>query len=246
MFLSGCSLFPEEEEPVQVPLIEVENAEFSTIMPERGTIERTVEGTAYVVPLTETKVSFEAIAGSGILAEMNFHLGDRVNVGDILCSLENEDLSDQMYEHEWEYRISSLSYQKARERYNAGELDDISWEQAKLSYYRATKQIEKYREIYETTILYSPVSGIVTDMYTGLIGEPVSAGVRMYSIADTSILYVLYEGARYDEIPLYSDIKLTLETETGSKEYVGKVVRVPDSEPENTKARYNILINTEC
>ena len=94
MQLGGCALFPEEEEPMPVPLEEEKQAENATRSPERKTIENCVEGKAKVVAAKQVDVAFAET--SGYISKLYFAYGDYVNEGDLLCSLDDPTMGEQL------------------------------------------------------------------------------------------------------------------------------------------------------
>ncbi|MBR5519517.1 MAG: hypothetical protein IKU55_02250, partial [Clostridia bacterium] len=108
----GCALFPEEEEPIPVPLVEVKQAEYATRSPERKTIENNVQGRAKVVASSQVNVAFTDT--SGYIGKFYFEYGDYVNEGDLLCSLDDPTLGEQLYEAECRAEISEMQFARSQ------------------------------------------------------------------------------------------------------------------------------------
>ncbi len=241
----GCALFPEEEEPMPVPLVEVKQAEYATRSPERQTIQNCAEGKAKVVAAKQVDVAFTET--SGYISKLYFTYGDYVNEGDLLCSLDDPTLGEQLYEAECRAEISEMQFARMQERYANGEVDEITWKQAELDIYIVRRELQKLRDRYEGTQLYAPMSGIV--VYTAGINEGAYVNARdvIYSIADTTKLYVRFEEIDYVKIPLYAKCELTLDYGGEQLKYDAQVIRTPDNLPEDALAsdKHSILLNLE-
>lgn len=84
-FLSGCSLFPTEEEALAPPLVEPEEISYRTAEATIGYIEDSIKKTAYFVPVVDKDHFFMSRAGR--LKEIPVKLGDTVKAGDIIAEL---------------------------------------------------------------------------------------------------------------------------------------------------------------
>lgn len=245
MQLGGCALFPEEEEPMPVPLVEVKQAEYATRSPERKTIENCVEGKAKVVAAKQVDVAFAET--SGYISKLYFAYGDYVNEGDLLCSLDDPTLGEQLYEAECRAEISEMQFARLQERHANGEIDEITWKQAELDIYIVRRELQKLRDRYEGTQLYAPISGVV--VYTAGVNEGAYVNARdiLYSIADMSKLYVKFEEIDYVKLPLYAKCELTLDYGGEPLKYDAQVIRTPDNLPEDAvlSDKYSVLLNLE-
>ena len=243
--LGGCALFPEEEEPLPVPLIEVKQAEYLTKQPRRETIENRVSGKAEIVPMQSVNVSFAD--SSGYLAKMYFQNGDYVNEGDLLCALESPDIGEQLTEAEMRAEISEMQYERARQQYQNGELDEIAWKQAELEIYIVRRDLEKLRATFEATQLYAPMSGQIIYRATVAEGDLVNARDTLYTIANLDQLYVRYSGSDYNKLPLYTECELSLPLGNDTEIYTGTVIQTPDNLPDTALPidRYSVLLELD-
>ncbi|NLO40501.1 MAG: efflux RND transporter periplasmic adaptor subunit [Ruminiclostridium sp.] len=108
--LTGCGLFPTEEETLAPPLLEPEEVTYRTTEATIGYIEDSIKKSAYFVPVVDKDHFFTTRAGR--LKTIHVKVGDRVNEGDVIA----EFLTDGI-ERELEYQkltvdsqIKSLSY----------------------------------------------------------------------------------------------------------------------------------------
>lgn len=243
--MGGCSLFPEEEPPIQVPLIESDKPEYSTIKAVRGTIEDAVKGSGVVVPKQQFNVMFDQNA-TGYLKTMNFDGGDTVNQGDILCTLDSGYNEEDAEINDMRYEISKINYNEAKKRYNNGEIDKRQWLQAQIDFKLATREYERVKATYEATVLRAPISGVIIYKNNMMLGEMVSPKITMYRVADTSEIYVEYKGNNHNRIPLFSECKLTVQRDSQPVTYTGKVIMSPENDENSPDfSRYSIVIKPE-
>lgn len=234
LLLSGCGLFPDEEEELPPPLVETKKVEYLTMPVPRETIENSITGYASIVAEHQTDVYFEN--ASGRLKKLYFEQGDHVEAGDLMCELDNSDLMRTLQESEMRYEISELVFARAQTQRKNGELDDISWKTAQLNIFIARRDIDELRQKYAETQLFAPTSGTVTYMTETSIGAGVSSGTVVYTIADTADLAIRYSSIGYDEIPLGA--KVTFKLYTGDvnatpETFSGTVVETPKSVASN-------------
>ena len=245
VLLSGCALFPEEEEPIPVPLIEIKQADYLTRTPQRMTIENRVEGSAEITARRSAHVSFKN--SSGRLAEMYFDNGEYVEEGDLLCTLEASDIGEQLKESEMRAEISEMEYRQAAERYKAGELDEIGWKRAKLNIYIVRRDLKKLRDRFEKTQLYAPMSGQITYRAAITVGEMVNPQDTLFTISSLDRPVVRYAGTNFDKLPLHAECDLTLVLGTSEETFKGTVIQTPEYLPETAVDidRFSVLLELD-
>lgn len=243
--LGGCALFPEEEEPISVPLLEVKQVEYLTRTPERMTIENRVEGRAEIVPMHSKQVSFEN--SSGAIAKLYANYGDYVEEGDLLCALESPNIGEELTEAEMRAEISEMEYAQSAKRYKNGEISEIEWKRAELSIYIVRRDLAKLREQYENTQLYAPMSGQITYRADVAEGEKVQAKDTLFTISSLDQLCVRYSGIDYAKLPLYAECDITLTRGSESETYRGTVIQTPDNLPDTALSadRYSVLLELD-
>lgn len=242
---AACSLFPEEEEELPVPLMEVKQAEYVTKSPRRETIENRVAGSSTVVPVRAADVAYTTTGGT--IDQMYFMNGDYVEEGDLLCTLVSTAAEEKLTEAEMRAEISEMEYDRAKTRYENGELDEIAWKQAELNIYIVRRDLEKLRESYSAAQLYAPISGTVTYRASIDSGSAINAGDILYTISDMTKLYVRYAGSDYAKLPLYAKCDMSLSVGALTESYVGTVIQTPDNLPENAVAidRFSVLLELD-
>ena len=242
--LSGCALFPVEPEELPPPLVEAVVANYTTYNPERGTVENLVTGDATVSSLTSVDVAFDH--SSGVLTEVHFRLGDFVEAGDILAETENSSLAETLHVAEMQAEIDELVYADAKERYEKGELDEISWKKAEMAIYLSRRDINALREEFAATQLIAPVSGKITYVSSYVKGASIDAGKVMFTISDMDNLIIRYVGSDSHLVPVGVDAELVFTDRDGTeKTFTGLVTQTPVNVPEDSSDKNSVLMVSE-
>ncbi|MDD6261936.1 MAG: hypothetical protein PUA83_02455 [Clostridiales bacterium] len=242
--LSGCALFPEEEEALPPPLVEAVDANYFTYNPERGTIENAVSGYASVEAVSSVNVSFPT--SNGVFMESYYRLGDTVEAGDVLCETDNSALEEKLRVAEMQYEIDELRYEAAKRRWEAGALDEISWKEAELAIYISRRDIAQLRMEFSTTQLVAPISGQITYELNMAKGAQITEGVTVFTVSDTSEMLIRYTGAGYGKIPINADVTLSFEAKDGSiVEFEATAIQTPDTVPEGSSDKYAVILRPE-
>ena len=104
--LTGCSLFPKEEEYVLPVLEDPPPSRIVTYEVERGFIAEEIRGLGRVAPVLETQLYFTR---PGRIKTMDVRLQQQVEEGTILAQLEIGDLEHQL-------KLAKISLEEARLR----------------------------------------------------------------------------------------------------------------------------------
>lgn len=242
--LSGCALFPEEEEEIPPPLVEAVVANYHTYHPERGTIENAVSGTANVAAVSSVNVAFES--GGGLFMKSYFRQGDIVEAGEVLAETDNGGLAETLKVAEMQAEIDELVYAEAKAAYEEGNLSEVNWKRAEMAIYISRRDIGALREQFAATQLVAPVSGRVTYVMNMTKGAPVEAGVTVFTISDDSELVVRYSDRGFGDIPLDATVTLTYEKKNGSTEtFTATAFQTPETVPEDSKDRHVVLLKPD-
>ncbi|MBR4941947.1 MAG: HlyD family efflux transporter periplasmic adaptor subunit, partial [Clostridia bacterium] len=242
--LSGCALFPTEEEALPPPLIEAVVANYTTYNPEIGTVENLVSGSASVAAISSVNVAFAG--NSGLFMGSYFGQGDMVEAGDILAETDNSVLEENLKVAEMQAEIEELKFAEAQEKYENGQLSEVAWKQAELAIYLSRRDINKLREEFSSTQLIAPVSGRITYELAYQKGAAVTAGTTMFTISDTSELVIRYSDKNYTKIPMGAEVLLTYEYNDGTvAEFTATAVQTPDIVPEDSSDKYVVILKSD-
>src|SRR5690554_2269901 len=113
---SGCGFLPAEDERLDPPIRETSEVQFQTETVQRGDIHRTVNMFANFVAADEMTYRFEDVY-EGKVDEIYVQIGNRVQKGDLLASLEMGDLDVQLRDMELNYEVARINYQRTKDRY---------------------------------------------------------------------------------------------------------------------------------
>ena len=110
MTLSGCYLFPSEEEALAPPLVEPKQVEYVTEPVTKGNIELNVTVGASFVTTTFEDVYYQS---NGHVKKVNIRIGDWVKKGDLLIEMENEQLQNSIRDQTLRVRRAELTLARA-------------------------------------------------------------------------------------------------------------------------------------
>jgi len=179
LIVTGCSKPSAEmkkpQETQEKNGIAVEVAEV-----EKEALTNSYSTTGKLYASEEVNVSSET---KGKVKSVNFKLGDKVNKGDVLYTLDNEDLKTDVNlqksklqksvdNAKIEYEDKLKNYNKMKSLYESGavtkkafEDSETAYEQAKLNYQQAQKDLESnsitLNSSLNDTIIKSPINGII-------------------------------------------------------------------------------------
>ncbi len=242
--LSGCALFPTEEEELPPPLVEAIVANYTTYAPERGTVEKVVSGAAPVTAVSSVNVAFQA--SGGVFMDAYYKQGDLVEAGAVLAETDNSALAETLKVAEMEAEIDELVYAEAKARYEAGNLSEADWKRAELAIYLSRRDIAELRAEYSATQVIAPVSGRITYVMSIAKGAPVTAGTTVFTISDDSELIVRYTEKGFGEIPMDARVNLSYKyNDDRVVEFSGTVIRTPDTVPEDSPDKFATIIKPD-
>ncbi len=109
--VSGCNLFPKEEEILPPPLTEPPQAEYETYTVTREYIARRVGGIATFRSTSNYDLSFKS---GGTLKAIHVSLNDTVKKGQLLMELENESLERSLKRMELDLQNQQLDFENTK------------------------------------------------------------------------------------------------------------------------------------
>lgn len=163
------------DKPVEEILIPVQ-AE----LPARDSISAYFETTARVV--AENRVEVVA-KGTGIAREVNIKEGDRINKGDVIARLDQEEFEAQIRQSRVSVQQAKYQMDKAQEQLQKGILSPFEAENARFAHEQAKATLELLEVQLKNQTITAPISGIVT-MKLVQDGMMVAVGVPVCSIVD--------------------------------------------------------------
>ena len=218
---AGCFLLPQEEEILAPPLVEPPPITYRTVTVERDTIERrVVVGGAIVYP---TQIALQFGERSGRLEEVRVRLGDRVEVGQVLATLDTDTLRIDVERQRIKLRRAELGLQRVA----ALGADRLQQEISRLDVELERLALEQLETELAKSTLRSPIDGEVVFVTRVFPGEPIGARQTVVQVADPRELLFAYQGQRDDEFSLGRAVTVNLRGDT----YPGAVVMTPRNVP---------------
>lgn len=230
--LSGCFLLPEEEEPLEPPLLKPAEVEYQTEVIKLRDIEDKVIVNGKFKPENEVTLSFEK--RGGILLEKECNLGDRVKEGDVLLKLDIDDL-------EFDKSIAYYQYKMAKLRYNQTVASGASSTQIQIA--DADKDIQylnykrKKVEIEKSQII-APFDGIITFMSKVNIGDSVGARIPLIRLADESEFRLFATGEDAYKFEFGEEVQVEVSINKQKTMFNGKVILTPNDAVEGMENSY--------
>lgn len=159
ILFSGCSIFPEQEEPEMPELATPKPVEYSFYSVKKGTLQNTSTGSGKVTSIYYTEHSFKQSGGK--FKEIHVSLGDYVRAGDPLFEIENTELETEYIDAEIEYEKKKIQHEENKRKYNNGSISQAEYHISELELKSAEIKYEDLKEAYDNTVLYAKVSGKV-------------------------------------------------------------------------------------
>lgn len=244
--LSGCSLFPQEDEVLAPPLVKPKREDYQIYAVKRNTIINKIQVTGHFVSAIDYSLSFEK---GGRLNSITVKNGDKVTKGQEVARIDTGDLENQIELAGIAVKRAEIVLNEARDALNTAKLlqeiqdravnaPDIR--RAQYNVQRAELDLEAVRinlNIMEKNLqsarLVSPVDGIVIfvdiKLKKGDIIEPYKTIVQ---VADPKALQIMFD-ARTLNNPGILKPGMDAELTFGTKKMKGKVVMSPYSMPED-------------
>jgi macrolide-specific efflux system membrane fusion protein len=245
--MAGCSLFPKEEEVVAPPVVKPKPPTYNLYEVKRGDIEKSVNGTATFQSSKEYSLFYKT---DGRLNGVNVQTGDAVKKGDVLVSIDADDLKTAIRQQEFALEKVKLTINHlASQRNKILKLDpdaDTSEQRYQINLNQIDKKsiefnLSKLREKLNNTMLVSPIDGRVVFVAELSEGDVVQPYQKIVTVADPNNLELIMEYKQDNPNAIVVGMKADIETK--GQQYEGEVVGTPADLPEDTDERYkNMLI----
>jgi membrane fusion protein, multidrug efflux system len=183
-------------ETIPVKVYMVKKMDFKDTIPVMGRIEG----------FREIDLKFET---SGMMESFNFEEGERILEGDIIASLNQREALLKL-------KYASLDMEKTKKIFDLGGLDRIAYEQKKLEYESAKRDLEK-------TNIYAPTDGYLGSMEKN-VGSYVSPQDRIGNFVEYGRVYGVFDIIEEDspKMELGQNLDIFLDAHPGET-YTGTV-----------------------
>ncbi|USB34530.1 efflux RND transporter periplasmic adaptor subunit [Paenibacillus sp. YPG26] len=186
---SGCGLLPKEQEEEVLPTIQApkisKKPEYEVTS---DTFETTVQSSGQFLSQREEPVYFTL--GDSLqlhLKEINIKLGDKVKKGEVIATLDTEELQKSVRDKELDIRSQEITMKEALR--TRDEKDPIEFETKKLQFEKARQELADLKDQISRAVLTAPFSGTVTSVSVEK-GAMIKSYDTIAVIADTSNLIV--------------------------------------------------------
>ncbi len=222
--LVGCSFLPNEEEPLQPPLVRPVQEKFDTIVVEKGTIQKVFTGVGSIVSSKSQPLFYKDSGGR--LKAVHIKLGQQVKKGDLISELEVGDLNTQIRLQKLNLEKTQIEYMRAK---NSGAAD-LELRLSSINLERERIHLESIEERYNKSRLVASIDGIVTYLSEIAPGDGITGYQPIASIADPNFIELVYEASTSNELsPIQVNMKATVEY--NGVQYAAKILQTPSSAP---------------
>lgn len=211
---SGCYFFPEEEEILDPPTIDVAEVVYSTYTAKIKDITSQTITSGYLSSKVQEDCAFTKYTGQ--LKTIYVKSGDMVEEGQLLAEMNNGAIAYELEVQKLKVQLAELNYQ------NSGLATD------KLTYEIEKNTLAQYQDEYDGGKIYAPISGQVSYVNNLTPGTSVDPYNTIVSIVDPEQLYVeaTTDSNKYE---LGAEVKITID----DIDYTGVITANPQSEKES-------------
>lgn len=225
-FLSGCYLFPKEEEVLAPPLIEPPEITYDVMEVKRGTIEKKITGSGIFVSVEQGNMFFKARGGR--IKAIHVKIGDKVKKGDLLAELDTAGLEYEIEQQKIQLRKAQLRYNQIKETGKETGGDKYSLQIAACDVELARLQLKNLERQLEEAKLRATMDGTVVYVDNRLgQGDYIDAYSTLVKIADPTKLQLQYSGTNVSDF----QVGMKVEVKIRDKVYEGEVVMTPSTVP---------------
>jgi macrolide-specific efflux system membrane fusion protein len=246
--LTGCGIFPKEEEALAPPLVEPAEVKYEEYEVKRGNIEVTVKGYADFQSENLSNESFKYAVS--YLKSVGVKTGDTVKTGQVLAEQETDSLKNDLKKKQLKLKSDQLNYDKTKNALDSA-VDEkakfdlnIQLEQQKIMIELDKIDIEEAQKSLDRSQLKSAIAGTVVYVDTINSGDKVTPNKTVVTVADPSKLQLRFSGNGMEKFFVGAKIDI----EYDSKKYTGTVVadqvNIPKDASENAKKAVKIKLDT--
>jgi RND family efflux transporter MFP subunit len=231
--LTGCSIFPREEDALAPPLVEPAAVTYQEYQVKKGNIEVTVKGFADFQSENLSNESFKY--GVSYLKNIGVKVGDVVKAGQVLAEQETDSLKNDLKKKQLRLKSDQLNYDKTNNALNnavdeKAKFDlNIQLEQQKIAIELDKIDIEEAQKSIDRSQLKSSIAGTVVYVDTINSGDKVTPNKTVITVADQSKLQLRFTGNGMEKF--YVGAKINVDYD--NKSYSGTVVMDQASVPKD-------------
>lgn len=219
--LTGCALFPKEEEEDAPVLVKPAEITYQTQDVVKGEVVKSLRDTAAVRSVKEYDLAFEE--RGGYLGSWEVKAGDTVKKGQRLASLDVDSIESEIERQKISVERAQISYNKVKR--TSSDEDDLRLAQLDLQEQKLILQ-QLQNELAKSTLV-SPIDGVVTYVASVKVGDNVSARQLLVTVSDSNHLQILYSGSQKSSLSIGQEVQIYVNSTKAQG--TGKVVMTPQS-----------------
>jgi RND family efflux transporter MFP subunit len=223
IMFTGCYFMPVEKKYFEPTLIDPVGVTYETLTVKKGDIENSISFECELVSVNTINACLDNVMGR--VSAIYHSLGDNVNEGDILFSIDTESLEYSIKLQEYTVERAMLYYDKIKALADEGA--DMSYElaAASISLELAQIRLDSLNVTLGRSCLRAPISGKIISVDPGIsIGYLVYPYMNLYTIADMSSLQLQYIGVATDLMYIMKGVIVQVDYKGGI--YEGEVLSV--------------------
>ncbi len=225
--LSGCYIFPKEEEVLAPPIKVPDEIAYETIEAKRGTIENTIRCTAGFISVSQKDIYYKDRGGR--LKEVYAVLGQSVKKGDVLVEIDTESIVNDIKLQEIELKRSQLLYEDAKARYEIDGGSKTELDMAKLDFESNQLRLYNLKDELQKSRLVSPIDGQIVYVASTKLGDYVDAYQSIVRVANPAQLQLRYSQDKVNSFKLGMKAIVKID----DKEYEAEVTMTPAEAPKD-------------
>jgi len=233
--LSGCYLFPKEEEVLAPPLVEPPEITYETQEVKKGVIEKKITASGTFVSIEQANMFFKHRGGR--LKKIHVKVGDYVEKGQLIAELDSADLENQIKQQEIQLKKAKTRLQQVKA--HSGDKYERSMAQYDVELAQLILDNLK-RELNECKLTADISGNVVYIDHNVNVGDYVNAYQALIRIADPTQLQ-LQVTSNTDDFKLGMEADVTVRKET----YKGKVVMTPADVPLDVPENLRDIVRIE-
>ncbi|MEA1920752.1 MAG: efflux RND transporter periplasmic adaptor subunit [Campylobacterota bacterium] len=188
---------------------------------------------------------------TGVIQILHVDIGDHVKKGDVLLSLDNEDLKLSVELAESDLKLAEVNHRFAKQTYERYEkvkdvIDDDQYEQYLLAYEKSMASLNSakanlaYKKaMFKKSILRAPYNGVISKRHKE-IGDGVSGAMLepiITLVDDTKVKLVLSFDEKYWQ-QIEPGLHVTYKVDGSNENYEGKIVKIYPTVDANTRKAF--------
>jgi len=237
VLVTGCSIFPDEEEVLAPPVKKPPEVEYHWVEVGRGTIVQEITCNGYFEYVHKRDLSFDYRMGP--FKSFYAKKGDIVRKGDLLAELDMEDIKNKIDQQEIALKKLEIDYASASSK-NAHAL---TLEKISIDIKIVKTILEDLERDYERGRIVAPMDGEVDYVSSSYKeGDRIDIGWTIIRIADTSNTQLIHDG-RYISSFKVGDL---VDVRMNGSLFTGEVTPPPDDLPaellQNAKSKVYIKL----